>query len=207
MASPSRYPDELHRRAVRLVFEARERTGERRGAISGVADRLGVPRASLGRWVRQAEVERDENPEWRTTPVQPDAKVEHDNAAPGDTNEILVELRQLRSFVDHLETRRRRRARMLLAVILAVIPLGVLGAHLAIDYESGRVADSIQASSGPFTDEALRRVCKAIKIPLFGPETKKRLHCPPSAETDTTNQEPPTTTPPSPAPDTAGTQP
>ena len=86
------------------------------------------------------------------------------------------------------------------------MPPAIIGAHLAIDYESGRVADSIQDSAGPFTDEALRRACRAIHIPLFGPETKKRLHCPPSSETDTTNQHPPVTTgaPPSSAPATAG---
>jgi len=80
---------------------------------------------------------------------------------------------------------------MLLALFLVLTPITVIGAHLLIDYESSRVAHAIEQSSGPFTDEALRRVCRAIKIPIFGPETKKRLHCPPSSETDT---EPSTTT-------------
>lgn len=94
-------------------------------------------------------------------------------------------------------------AMVMLAAFLILIPLGILGAHLAIDYESGRVADAIEKSSGPFTDEALGRACRAIKIPIFGPETKKRLHCPPSAETETTtttNPEPATTAPPSSGP-------
>jgi hypothetical protein len=86
---------------------------------------------------------------------------------------------------------------MLLALFLVLTPVLVIGTHLLIDYESGRVAHAIEQSSGPFTDEALRQVCRSIEIPLFGPETKKRLHCPPSS---VTNTEPSTTTSPPPAP-------
>ena len=105
--------------------------------------------------------------------------------------EVLDELRQLRAVVDRIERRRRRMVAMLLALFLVLTPAVLVGAHLFIDYESGRVAHAIEQSSGPFTDEALRRVCRSIKIPLLGPETKKRLRCPPSSETDT---EPSTTT-------------
>lgn len=108
---------------------------------------------------------------------------------PGDgadsIEEVLTELRQLRSVVDRVEQRRRRMIAMLLALFLVLTPIVVIGTHLLIDYESGRVAHAIEQSSGPFTDEALRRVCRSIKIPLFGPETKKRLHCPPSSVSDT----------------------
>jgi hypothetical protein len=86
---------------------------------------------------------------------------------------------------------------MFLAAFLVLTPAAVIGVHLLIDYESGRVAQAIERSSGPFTDEALRRVCQSIKIPLFGPEAKKRLHCPPSP---TTGTEPSTTTTSPPAP-------
>ena len=103
----------------------------------------------------------------------------------GSIEEVLTELRQLRSVVDRVERRRRSMIAMLLAVFLVLTPIFVIGTHLLIDYESGRVAHAIEQSSGPFTDEALRRVCRSIKIPLFGPETKKRLHCPPSSVTDT----------------------
>lgn len=127
----------------------------------------------------------------------------HGDGGPAETSELLTEIHALRSTIDRFEKRRKRMAMVMLAALVTLVPLGILGAHLAIDYESGRVADAIEKSSGPFTDEALRRACTAIKIPLFGPETKKRLHCPPSSETETTtttSPEPTTTTPPSTGP-------
>lgn len=111
--------------------------------------------------------------------------------------EVLDELRELRSVVDRIERRRRRMIAMLLVLFLVLTPIVVVGAHLLVDYESGRVAQAIERSSGPFTDEALRRVCRSIKIPLLGPETKKRLHCSSPSETDT---EPVTTATSPPAP-------
>ena len=126
-------------------------------------------------------------------------EVQTAGAAPGTPRRdpILTELRQLRSVVDRVERRRRRMLAVSLAAFLVLTPTVVIGVHLLIDYESGRVAQAIERSSGPFTDEALRRVCKSIKIPLFGPEAKKRLHCPPSS---TTGTEPSTTTTSPPAP-------
>jgi len=122
---------------------------------------------------------------------------EHPDDEDREIEEILTELRQLRSVVDRVERRRRRMLAVSLAAFLVLTPTVVIGVHLLIDYESGRVAQAIERSSGPFTDEALRRVCQSIKIPLFGPEAKKRLHCPPSS---TTGTEPSTTTTSPPAP-------
>lgn len=99
--------------------------------------------------------------------------------------EVLTELRRRGRSSITLEQRRRRMTAMLLAVFLVLTPTVVIGAHLLIDYESGRVAQTIERSLGPFTDEALRPVCRSIKIPLFGPEPKTRLHCSASSETET----------------------
>jgi len=141
--------------------------------------------------------ERDESPRPDTTAAPQDARGGPDKPALPEASEILAELRSLRSAFERNEKRRRRRMMIVLATLLTFIPLGILGAHLAIDYESGRVATAIQNASGPFTDEALARPCHAIKIPLFGPETKKRLHCPSPPETTTSEPttEPPTSTP------------
>ena len=51
MSRPSKYPDELRERGVRLVFESGR-------PIAHVARDLGVHRETLRLWVRQAETDR-----------------------------------------------------------------------------------------------------------------------------------------------------
>jgi transposase len=54
MAAQGKYPDELRERAVRMVFEIRERDGKGCGEIARVAGQLGVHREALLTWIRQA---------------------------------------------------------------------------------------------------------------------------------------------------------
>jgi transposase-like protein len=42
MAAQKKYPDELRERAVKLLFEVREREGKGRGELARVARQLGV---------------------------------------------------------------------------------------------------------------------------------------------------------------------
>ena len=57
MPAPRKYPAELRERAVRLVFEIRTESGEQRGAISKVANQLGLNIETLRKWVNQAEID------------------------------------------------------------------------------------------------------------------------------------------------------
>jgi len=52
----------MRERAVRLVFETRERSGEKRGSIVRVAKQLDINSETLRNWVNQAEVDSGQRP-------------------------------------------------------------------------------------------------------------------------------------------------
>ena len=54
---PQKYPDELRERAVRMVLEIREQSGERQGAVIRVAKELGIGTESLRGGVNRAEID------------------------------------------------------------------------------------------------------------------------------------------------------
>jgi transposase len=72
-----------------MVFELRERTGERRGAIARVADQLGIHREALRGWVRQAEIDGGQRPGVPTEERQRIAELERENRELRRANEIL----------------------------------------------------------------------------------------------------------------------
>jgi transposase len=89
MPAPRRYPQELRERAVRMVFELRERTGERMGAIARVAEQLGVSKETLRNWVRQTEIDQRQRPGLPTDERQRIAELERENRELRRANEIL----------------------------------------------------------------------------------------------------------------------
>ncbi|SDI09936.1 transposase, partial [Sinosporangium album] len=89
MAPPRKYSSELRERAVRMVFELREQTGERTGAIARVADRLGVHREALRTWIRQAEVDGGQRPGRTTSDAQRIGELEREVRELRRANEIL----------------------------------------------------------------------------------------------------------------------
>ncbi|MEV6037856.1 transposase [Nonomuraea sp. NPDC052116] len=71
-------PDELRERAVRMVFEVREQTGQAPGAIARVAQQLGVHREALRSWVRQSEIDGGQRPGTSTEDAQRIAELERE---------------------------------------------------------------------------------------------------------------------------------
>jgi transposase len=84
-----KYPDEIRERAVRMVFEVREQTGEHKGVIGRVARQLGVGGESLRTWVRKAEVDEGQRPGLATAEAQRVAALERENRELRRANEIL----------------------------------------------------------------------------------------------------------------------
>jgi transposase len=62
MAVQRRYPEELRRRAVRLVLDARDDAGGRRGVCTRVGQQLGVPPDTLRGWCRRAGINEGARP-------------------------------------------------------------------------------------------------------------------------------------------------
>jgi transposase len=87
--SQRRYPPELRERAVRMVQETIEQTGERFGVITRVARQLGVGTESLRSWVRQAEVDGGRRPSVTSEERRRIAELERDNRELRRANEIL----------------------------------------------------------------------------------------------------------------------
>jgi transposase len=75
---PQKYPDELRERAVRMVFEIRDETGESDGVITRVARELGIGTESLRGWANQADVDSSRRPKTSTADAQRIAELERE---------------------------------------------------------------------------------------------------------------------------------
>jgi transposase len=89
MPAQRKYPQELRDRAVKMVFELRQETGEKTGTIARVADRLGIHREALRTWIRQAEVDSGQRPGTTTSDAQRIAELEREVRELRRANEIL----------------------------------------------------------------------------------------------------------------------
>ena len=87
--SQKRYPPELRERAVRMVLETIQQTGERFGAITRVARQLGIGPESLRTWVRQAEVDAGRRPGVTTAEQRRITELEREVKELRRANEIL----------------------------------------------------------------------------------------------------------------------
>ena len=89
MPAPKKYPDELRERAVRMVFEMREQTGQRKGALARVGEQLGINPETLRNWVNQAEVDGGQRPGTSTDDRQRIAELEREVGELRRANGIL----------------------------------------------------------------------------------------------------------------------
>ena len=103
---PQKYPDELRERAVRMVLEIREETGERHGTITRVARELGVGVESLRQWVNRAETDSGRRPGTSTADAQRIAQLERENKELRRANDILKAASVF--FATELDGRSRR---------------------------------------------------------------------------------------------------
>jgi transposase len=84
-----RYPPELRERAVRLVAETIEQSGERHGVIGRIARQLGVGTETLRNWVNQIEVDGGQRPGVTSEDKRRIAELEKEVRELRRANEIL----------------------------------------------------------------------------------------------------------------------
>jgi len=84
-----RYPPELRERAVRMVFETIAERGDRFGAVTRVAQQLGIGPESLRTWVHQAEVDGGKRTGLTTEERERMKQLERENRELRRANEIL----------------------------------------------------------------------------------------------------------------------
>jgi transposase len=89
MSRQGRYPQELHERAVRMVFEHQDEHPSQWSAITSIAAKFGVSREALRKWVRRAEIEGGFRPGLTTDERERLKTLERENRELRRANEIL----------------------------------------------------------------------------------------------------------------------
>ena len=89
MASRKQHPAELRERAVAMVFELRAESGESRGSLARVGERLGINPETLRNWVERAEIDGGQRPGTTSSDNKRIAELERENRELRRANEIL----------------------------------------------------------------------------------------------------------------------
>ncbi len=87
--APKKYPPELRERAVRMVLETIDQTGDSFGVITRIGRQLGIGTESLRNWVRQAEVDGGRRSGVSTDEARRVAELEREVRELRRANEIL----------------------------------------------------------------------------------------------------------------------
>jgi transposase len=89
MGSGKVHPPELRERAVQMVFDLRAESGNDRGSIQRVAERLGVHPDTLRGWVAKAETDSGKRPGTTSDDKKRIAELERELREVKRANEIL----------------------------------------------------------------------------------------------------------------------
>jgi transposase len=89
MTRPSKYPQELRERAVRMVFEHQDEHSSQWAAITSIAEKFGVSSETLRKWVRRAETDGGLRPGLTTDERERLKGLERENRELRRANEIL----------------------------------------------------------------------------------------------------------------------
>jgi transposase len=89
MASRKQHPAELRERAVAMVFELRAESGNPRGSIARVGERLGLNPETLRNWVERAEIDGGQRPGTTSDDKKRIAELERENRELRRATEIL----------------------------------------------------------------------------------------------------------------------
>lgn len=90
MGRPSKYPDELRERAVRMVAEVRPQYPSQWAAITAVAGMLGIGSSeTLRTWIRRSEIDAGQRPGVTADLAAENKKLRQDIAELRRANEIL----------------------------------------------------------------------------------------------------------------------
>jgi transposase-like protein len=89
MTSPTRYPQELRERAVRMVLAHGGEYPSEGAALGSISAKLGMTRETLRRWVRRAQVNGGLRSGVTTAERERIRELERENREPRRANEIL----------------------------------------------------------------------------------------------------------------------
>lgn len=89
MDQGTRYPKEVHDRAVRMVFEHKEEHFSEWAAIRSIASKFGMTPETLRRWVRIAEIDEGRRPGLTTDERERLKELEREVRELRRANEIL----------------------------------------------------------------------------------------------------------------------
>jgi transposase len=84
-----RYPPEIRERAVRMVLEAIEQSGQSLGVVTRVARQLDIGAESLRSWVRQAQIDAGKRSGVSSAEAARIKELERENQELRRANEIL----------------------------------------------------------------------------------------------------------------------